>query len=159
MNRLALGLVFVTVMLSPVEGDAADLDIREWQVPYEASRPRDPFAASETSVWFVGQRSGYLAHLDTTTGEFTKVDLKDGSGPHNLIVGSDGIVWYAGNRTRLIGRYDPASGEIEEIMMPDEAARDPHTLVFDHDIGDEAHGDIPMVVVGGHQEHQVAATC
>lgn len=133
MNRLALGLVFVTVMLSPVEGDAADLDIREWQVPYEASRPRDPFAASETSVWFVGQRSGYLAHLDTTTGEFTKVDLKDGSGPHNLIVGSDGIVWYAGNRTRLIGRYDPASGEIEEIMMPDEAARDPHTLVFDHD--------------------------
>lgn len=110
---------------------ADDLDIREWQVPYEESRPRDPFAESATSVWFVGQRSGYLANLNATTGEFTQVELKDGSGPHNLIVGSDGIVWYAGNRTRLIGRYDPATGDIEEIMMPDEAARDPHTLIFD----------------------------
>ena len=110
---------------------AAELDIREWQVPYEESRPRDPYAESESSVWFVGQRSGYLAHLNAATGEFTKVELKDGSGPHNLIVGSDGIVWYAGNRNRLIGRYDPEAKEIEEIMMPDEAARDPHTLIFD----------------------------
>ena len=109
----------------------AELDIKEWEVPYAESRPRDPFAESENSVWFVGQRTGYLAHLDAATGEFTKVDLKDGSGPHNLIVASDGIVWYAGNRTRLIGRYDPETGEIEEIMMPDPAARDPHTLVFD----------------------------
>ncbi|MDX1405780.1 MAG: lyase [Woeseiaceae bacterium] len=110
---------------------AANLDIREWQVPYEKSRPRDPFAESATSVWFVGQRTGYLAHLDANTGEFTKVELKDGSGPHNLIVGSDGIVWYAGNLNRLIGRYDPKTKTIEEIMMPDEAARDPHTLIFD----------------------------
>ena len=79
----------------------------------------------------MGQRSGYLAHLDVASGKFSQVELKDGSGPHNLIVGSDGIVWYAGNRTRLIGRYDPDTGEIEEIMMPDEAARDPHTLIFD----------------------------
>ncbi len=110
---------------------AENLDIREWQVPYEESRPRDPFAETESSVWFVGQRTGYLAHLDANSGEFTQVPLKEGSGPHNLIVGSDGIVWYAGNRNRLIGRYDPQSGDIEEIMMPDEEARDPHTLVFD----------------------------
>ena len=124
---------------------ADDLDIREWQVPYEESRPRDPFAESATSVWFVGQRTGYLAHLDATTGEFTQVELKDGSGPHNLIVGSDGIVWYAGNRTRLIGRYDPATGAIEEIMMPDEAARDPHTLIFD-----ENEENIWFTVQGGN---------
>lgn len=108
-----------------------NVDIREWEVPYGESRPRDPFAESATSVWFVGQRTGYLAHLNAGTGEFTQIELKDGSGPHNLIVGSDGIVWYAGNRTSLIGRYDPVTQEIEEIAMPDEAARDPHTLVFD----------------------------
>ena len=107
------------------------VDIREWRVPYEQSRPRDPFAASETSVWFVGQRAGYLAHLNPETGAFRKIDLKEGSGPHNLIVGSDGIVWYAGNRTALIGRYDPETEKIEEIPMPDPAARDPHTLIFD----------------------------
>ncbi len=124
---------------------ADSLDIREWQVPYEQSRPRDPFAASETSVWFVGQRSGYLAHLDAETGEFMQVELKDGSGPHNLIVGSDGVVWYAGNLNRLIGRYDPATKEIEEIMMPDAAARDPHTMIFD-----EGEENIWFTVQGGN---------
>ncbi len=124
---------------------ADSLDIREWQVPYERSRPRDPFAASATSVWFVGQRTGYLAHLDTESGEFMQVELKDGSGPHNLIVGSDGVVWYAGNLNRLIGRYDPATKELEEIMMPDAAARDPHTLIFD-----EGEENIWFTVQGGN---------
>ncbi|MCA8888670.1 MAG: hypothetical protein KDA46_07580, partial [Parvularculaceae bacterium] len=95
--------------------------------------PRDPFAVSDASVWFVGQAGGYLAHLNPQTGEIEKVDLKDGSHPHNLIVSGDGAVWYAGNRTALIGRYDPATGEIEEFAMPHPAARDPHTLIFDAD--------------------------
>ncbi len=69
---------------------ADSLDIREWQVPYEHSVPRDPFAVSATSIWFVGQRGGYLANLDTDTGQFMRVPLKGGSGPHNLIVGSYG---------------------------------------------------------------------
>ena len=102
-------------------------------MPYESSRPRDPFAESAGSVWFVGQRTGYLAHFDVETEAFTKVELREGSAPHNLIVGPDGIVWYAGNKTALIGRYDPATGETEEIPMPDEAARDPHTLVMDEE--------------------------
>ncbi|MGI9233613.1 MAG: Vgb family protein [Woeseiaceae bacterium] len=124
---------------------ADDLNIREWQVPYQQSRPRDPFAESATSVWFVGQRNGYLANLNVNTGEFERVQLRDGSGPHNLIVGSDGVVWYAGNLNRLIGRYDPATKKIEEVMMPDEAARDPHTLIFDED---EKH--IWFTVQGGN---------
>lgn len=130
-----------------IAGAAAQetIDIREWEVPYENSRPRDPFAESASSVWFVGQRAGYLAHLNVENGEIYKVDLKEGSGPHNLIVSSDGIVWYAGNRTSLIGRYDPKTKEIEEIPMPDEAARDPHTLVMDEE---EEH--IWFTVQGGN---------
>lgn len=107
------------------------VDIQEWEVPYENTRPRDPFAESANSVWFVGQRGGYLGHLNTETGEIMKIGLKEGSAPHNLIVDSNGIVWYAGNRTALIGRFDPETDEIEEIPMPDPAARDPHTLIFD----------------------------
>ena len=121
------------------------VDIREWQAPYESSRPRDPFAESANSVWFVGQRTGYLARLDVAAGEFGKVDLPKGEGPHNLIVGSDGVVWYAGNRTGVIGRYDPATGEITEFPMPLEAARDPHTLVFD-----EGERHIWFTVQGGN---------
>ena len=57
-----LGLIVSVVAASATSSVAADsLDIREWEVPYEQSRPRDPFAASDSSVWFVGQRTGYLA--------------------------------------------------------------------------------------------------
>jgi len=136
----ALFICLAAMMLVTASSAAAldqlesfEVEILEWQVPYKASRPRDPFAVNGTSVWFVGQGAGYLAHLDTASGEFTRVDLKKGSAPHNLIVASDGGVWYAGNRTGLIGRYDPVSGKTLEIMMPEEAARDPHTLVFDAD--------------------------
>ena len=130
MNAIRLSLLAIT-LLSGITAMADTVEIKEWQVPYKESRPRDPYAESVESVWFVGQRAGYLANLNTKTGEFTKVDLKTGSGPHNLIVSSEGIVWYAGNLNRLIGRYDPKTGDIEEIMMPDEGARDPHTLIFD----------------------------
>jgi len=135
----------VALAAAPAALAQDSVDIEEWKVPYEESRPRDPFAAGEDSVWFVGQRAGYLANLDVDEGSFDKVDLKEGSGPHNLIVASDGIVWYAGNRNALIGRFDPATGETEEIDMPDPAARDPHTLVFD-----ENEENIWFTVQGGN---------
>lgn len=109
------------------------VEIEEWEVPWEGTRPRDPFVAGPDAVWFVGQRGNYLAKFVPSTGAFARRDLDDRAGPHNLVVGRDGIVWYAGNLRGYIGRYDPASDEIEKIAMPDPAARDPHTLVFDRD--------------------------
>ncbi len=107
-----------------------EIEIAEWEVPWEQSRPRDPFVAPDGKIWFVGQRSHYAAWLDRETGEFKQFPLDDGTGPHNLIVADDGTVFYAGNLVRHIGKLDPQSGEIEKYWMPDEAARDPHTLVF-----------------------------
>ncbi|NNG05147.1 MAG: lyase [Inquilinus sp.] len=107
------------------------VDIEEWTVPYGSSRPRDPDAVGDREVWFVGQRGDYLARLDPGPGDCVRRDLERNTGPHNLIVGADGVVWYAGNRQGHIGRYDPASDTIEKIAMPDDAARDPHTLIFD----------------------------
>lgn len=104
--------------------------ITEWPVPWENSRPRDPFAAGADAVWFVGQRGDYMARLNPETGNFDQVPLDPGTGPHNLIVGRGGTVWYAGNRKAHIGRYHPDEGRIEKIPMPDANARDPHTLVF-----------------------------
>jgi virginiamycin B lyase len=124
-----LSLALATETRNPV-------DIEEWTVPYQDSRPRDPFAVSPEAVWFVGQRTSYLARLNPKTGEFFRHELEDEAGPHNLIVSKNGNVWYAGNRKGYIGRYDPASGDIEKIAMPREDARDPHTLEFD---ADETH--------------------
>ena len=109
--------------------------ITEWQVPWAASRPRDPDVAPDGRVWFVGQVGNYLAVLDPERGEFRRYALAEGVLPHNLVVGDDGMVWYAGNQAAHIGRMDPADGAIRVIDMPDTTAFDPHTLVFD-DAGD-----------------------
>lgn len=130
---LASAVLVSGACLAPEMATAEELSpikIEEWEVPF-GGRTRDPFAASEDAVWFVGQRGHYLARFNPRTGEFFKRDLPDEAGPHNLIVGSDGIVWYAGNLRAYIGRYDPVSDTISKIEMPDPAARDPHTLVFD----------------------------
>lgn len=123
--------------------------IKEWKVEWADTRPRDPFAASEDDVWFVGQRGHYLGRLDVESGDITKIDLPEGAGPHNAIVASDGKVWYTGNLVANIGVYDPATREIEIIEMPDPAARDPHTLVED------GKGNIWFTVQGGNMMGRV----
>ena len=125
---------------------AQDVTVDEWEVPYAASRPRDPYVTPtpDGRVWFVGQRSHYVASLDPETGTFARYDLADGTGPHNLVVDSDGTIWYTGNRVGNIGHLDPATGHVDVYTMPDERARDPHTLVFDHD------GNLWFTVQGGN---------
>ncbi len=123
---------------------STDPALAEWNVPWEESRPRDPYVAPDGRVWFVGQRSHYAAVLDPETGDMRRYELPDGAGPHNLVVDDDGIVWYTGNLVGNIGRLDPSNGEIVTYPMPDDRARDPHTLVFDHD------GDMWFTVQGGN---------
>ena len=151
MKRLGLAMaILLSASSASVARDASDTpDIKEWTVPYDDSRPRDPFAVSPEAVWFVGQLGGYLARLDATTGRFEQVDLGHGAGPHNLIVGRDGRVWYTANLRGFIGVYDPASGETERIDLP-AAAIDPHTLVFD---ADESHAF--FTVQGGNMVGRV----
>lgn len=124
--------------------DAQEVEIQEWEVPYPESRPRDPYVAPDGRVWFVGQRADYAAVLDPATGEFTRHDMPEGAGPHNLIVSEDGTVWYAGNRAAHIGRMDPVTGEVTQFPMPDERAGDPHTLIHD------GRGGIWFTVQGGN---------
>ncbi len=130
----AIVLICLSLLLSPIPalGDsAAKIVIDEWPVPWQGTRPRDPYVGPEGLVWFVGQAGHYVASFDPATDEFARFDLESGTGPHNLIVGDDGMVWYAGNLKAHIGRLDPVSGAIRKYPMPDSRAADPHTLVFD----------------------------
>jgi virginiamycin B lyase len=105
--------------------------IKEWTVPWEKSRPRDPAVAPDGKIFFVGQVGNYVARLDPATGEFKQYVIDPGTNPHNLVVDAKGQVWYAGNRSGMIGKLDPATGTITRFKMPDSTARDPHTQVFD----------------------------
>ncbi len=104
--------------------------ITEWPVPWEQTRPRDPYVALDNRVWFVGQRGDYVAVLDPQKGKFQKYPLVSGTGPHNLIVDDQGFVWYAGNKASHIGKLNPETGNIVKYAMPNPDAADPHTLVF-----------------------------
>ena len=92
-----LGLVSVlltsTTYAAAAQQDAPTID--EWTVPWENSRPRDPYVDSAGMVWFVGQRSHYVASLNPETGSFRQLTLDPGTGPHNLIVDGDHTIWYA----------------------------------------------------------------
>lgn len=149
----------VTALAAPAIGqpELTPVEIEEWQVPYEQSRPRDPDVGPDGMIWFVGQRGNYVASLDPESGDFEKIDLPEGAGPHNLIVADDGTIWYAGNRDSHVGYFTPHERgqddhdhegdhdiDITKIAMPDERARDPHTLIFD-----EA-GDVWFTVQGGN---------
>jgi virginiamycin B lyase len=148
MRHSALTLTLTTLLFLPAPPVAAQTDtdpeLQEWVVPYAESRPRDPMVGPDGQVWFVGQRSDYVAALDPETGEFTRFDLEEGAGPHNLVVDSDGTIFYTGNTARHIGALDPETGEVEKYMMPIEAARDPHTLTFD------SQGDMWFTVQQGN---------
>ena len=143
---LALVTLLLPASLPLVEPEASvrndSLQITEWKVPWDGTRPRDPYFAPDGKVWFVGQTGNYIAYLDPASGTFTRVEIEEGTYPHNLIVDRQGNVWYAGNRNGTIGRYDPRSKQFQHYRMPDSTVRDPHTLVFDR------NGDIFFTAQG-----------
>jgi len=131
LTRNSVTVFFLLVFCQPLLADNTAIAIKEWKVPWENTRPRDPYVAPDGRIWFCGQAGGYLARFDPENGEFKKYDLGEGAGPHNLIIDEAGFVWYAGNRRAHIGRLDPDTGEIKKYSMPDPDVTDPHTLVFD----------------------------
>lgn len=103
----------------------------EWTVPWERTRPRDPYADASGRVWFVGQAGNYIAYLDPAAGTFKRYEIPEGTHPHNLVVAKDGMVWYTGNRNGRLVKLDPKTGALTDYMMPDPDVGDPHTMIFD----------------------------
>ena len=114
-----------------IDGDT-QIDIKEWPVATPGSRPHDPLAARDGSIWYSGQLANVLGHLDPATGQIKEYHLNPQTGPHGLKEDKDGNIWFTGNFAGLIGKLSP-TGAVTEYKMPDPLAKDPHTLVFDHD--------------------------
>lgn len=126
---MAPGILASAVAAQAAAAPQQTVEIKQWTVPWENTRPRDPFVAPDGKVWFVGQTGNYVANFDPATEEFKRFEITEGTNPHNVIVDEQGIVWFTGNANGRLGRLDPATGQVQEIMMPDpEAIRDPHTL-------------------------------
>ena len=106
-------------------------DLREWTVPWEGTRPRDPFVDPAGRVWFVGQEGNYVAYLEPKSGRFERYEIDPGTHPHNLVVDGKGMVWFTGNRNGTLVRLDPGSRKLATYPMPDPEVRDPHTMIID----------------------------
>ena len=118
--------------VAPVSSHGQSVTIREWDVPTPKSRPHDPLAASDGTIWYTGQMVNVLGRLDPKTGQIKEFALKTpASGPHGLTEDTAGNIWYTGNSKGLIGKLDPRTGQVTEYPMPDPAAKDPHSLAFD----------------------------
>jgi virginiamycin B lyase len=108
----------------------AEVSFQNWQVPTPGSRPHDPLATKDGSLWYTGQLANVLGRLDPATGKFTEFQLKTPhSGPHGLQEDHDGNIWYTGNTGSLIGKLDPKTGAVTEFPTPEQG--DPHTLIFE----------------------------
>jgi virginiamycin B lyase len=131
-------------LLKNVSGPAK-VTIKEWQVPTKGSRPHDPLAMPDGSLWYTGHRASVLGRLDPKTGKITEYHTKTPiSGPHGLTADKDGNIWYTGNFKGYIGKLDPKTGQFTEYRMPDAKARDPHTPIFDKT------GNLWFTVQGGN---------
>ena len=129
MAKLVAGTIPAFLMAAA----AAPLAVQEWTVPWEGTRPRDPYVAPNGLVWFVGQEGNYIANLDPKTGKFDRYEIDEGTHPHNLVVAPDGMVWYTGNRNGRLVKLDPKTRKLTNYMMPDpDKVGDPHTMVLDN---------------------------
>ena len=116
-----------TIIDGPVKAE-----IRMWDVPTQGSRPHDPLAARDGSIWWTGQLANKLGRLDPRTGAIREYTMKSAAtGPHGLAEDKAGNIWFTGNSAALIGKLDPSTGLVTEYPLPDAKAKDPHTLKFD----------------------------
>ncbi len=134
MRSLLLAVLAIpAASLATAQGPAkAPLQVTEWTVPWEKTRPRDPYLDAQGRVWFVGQAGNYIAYLDPKAGTFKRYEIEAGTHPHNLLVDKSGKVWFSGNQNGRIGWLDAATGKSTIYRMPDPEVRDPHTMIFDH---------------------------
>ncbi len=107
------------------------VSFKEWNLPTLGSRPHDPLATADGSLWYTGMFANLLGRVDVKTGQIKEFPLPTPqSGPHGLTADKDGNVWFTANSKGYIGKLDPKTGDVKEYQLP-EAARDPHTPLFD----------------------------
>ena len=63
----------------------AEVTMKQWAVPTPGSRPHDPMAARDGSIWYTGQLANNLGHIDPTTGAIKEYHTNDQTGPHGLV--------------------------------------------------------------------------
>lgn len=84
------------------------------------SAPHDVAPAPDGTVWFTGQRNGFLGRLDPKNGKTEQIPLGPGASPHGVIVGPDGAAWVTEGGQNAIARVDPTTRAVKLFPLPKE---------------------------------------
>jgi virginiamycin B lyase len=110
---------------------SVEVSFKEWALPTPGTRPHDPLAAPDGSIWYTGHMANLLGHIDPKTGEIKEYRTsKPMSGPHGLVMDKQGNIWFTANFKAYIGKFEPATGKFTQYPL-DPKAKDPHTPIFD----------------------------
>ncbi len=113
-----------------IPGDV-EVSFHEWKLPTPGTRPHDPLAAPDGTIWYSGHMANLLGHIDPKTGTIKEYRTDTPmSGPHGLVMDKQGNIWFTANFKAYIGKFEPATGKFTEYPL-DPEARDPHTPIFD----------------------------
>ena len=108
------------------------VEFKDWPVPTPGSRPHDPLADPDGSIWYTAHMASVIGHVDPANGKITEYHPpKAVAGPHGLTFDRNGVIWFTENFAGQIGRFDPKTAKFTEYPLPDPKARDPHTPLFD----------------------------
>src|SRR3954468_19087316 len=82
----------------------ATVSFKEWVVPSLGSRPHDPLAASDGSIWWTGMFANVVGRLDPKSGMMKEYKLKTAmSGPHGITEDKNANIWFTANTGGYIG--------------------------------------------------------
>ena len=100
-------------------GASEGAQVAYYQLPPD-SYPHDVAPAADGTVWFSGQRRGFLGRFDPATNKLEKIPLGNGAAPHGVIVGPDGAAWVTEGGQNAIARVDPATRSVKLFPLPRE---------------------------------------
>ena len=94
--------------------------------------PHDVAPAPDGTVWYTGQRKGFLGRLDPKSHNNEEIPLGPNAMPHGVIVGPDGAAWVTEGGQNAIARVDPATKAVKLFPLPKEFPyANLNTLTFD----------------------------
>ena len=97
------------------------MEVKEYKLPHEESRPRRVAIDPNDIIWYSDYSRGYLGRLDLTTGDVKEWPSPGGpkSQPYG-IVSLKGAVWYSESATKpnTLVRFDPKTEKFQTWPIP-----------------------------------------
>jgi virginiamycin B lyase len=109
--------LLIAVVATAVLQSAHAAEVKYYQLPAGA-QPHDVAPAPDGTVWYTGQRKGFLGRFDPKTGKNEEIPLGRGSSPHGVVVASDAGAWVTDSGLNAMVRVDPATKAVKVFALP-----------------------------------------